>query len=65
MKTKLKTWLLRKLIAEKVKQGNQHAGVEMLFGLIMTECRAEFPEDNDPTLKDFLMTGFETAYNKS
>lgn len=52
-------WFLTRIIKREVRQGYDHAQrIEGLYRLIYDAAKAEFYEDNAPTLTAFLVERF-------
>lgn len=58
--TKFELWFFKRIAKQEVRQGYQHAGrISEMYQIIRDAARAEFTEDNDPTLNSFLRDCFE------
>lgn len=54
-------WMLKRIAKRACKQGNQFDGLELTYKIIHDEAKAEFTEDNIPTLHAFLKERFNRA----
>jgi DICT domain-containing protein len=53
-------WFVRRVFAKEVRQGADHPQrLTALYRMITDAVRAEFTEDNEPTIEDFCRERFE------
>jgi len=52
--TTLQTWLLQRIFKSVVTQGNHRKRIIAVNSILTQAARAEFTEDNKPTLDGFL-----------
>lgn len=52
---KIESWFLKRIFKREVKQGHHYRRIVDLYSMITEAARAEFTEDNIPTLNQFLI----------
>ena len=59
---KLETWFFKRILKQEVRQDYDHdVRITKMYQMIRDAARAEFTEDNEPTLDAFLRECFEAA----
>jgi hypothetical protein len=61
---KFERWILKKIIAKQVRQGEHYTNIQELYRLIRNAAVKEFLEDNTPTINSFLQEAFESVQDE-
>lgn len=62
--SRFQIWILQSIMADTLRQGNQDGKIESFLVLFVQLFKREYPEDNEVTLRHFLIERLQAAFSK-